>query len=235
MNSNYNLNQWHEDLWTVDTPFKFFGISFGNRMTVMRVGVDLILHSPVAYSEALANEISALGEVRYLVSPNNFHHLHINGWRDTFPDAKVIGPQSQSKIKLDDSLTPELIGTLEQQCLEQIKIIEIQGMPKLNEYVFIHEPSQTLILTDLAFNIYEPLNVISRFTFKAYGVYQTFGPTRLIHMLIKEPQAFQQSLEEINQTNFDRIIISHGKVIESGGKDIFNQAFAQYLGEELAV
>ena len=134
---------------------------------------------------------------------------------------------TKNKLALDEKLTPAYQVELEQQWQQSIKIIPIEGIPKLNEFAFIHLPSKTLILTDLAFNIHEPLDWITRLFFKAYGVYQRFGRSRLVKMLTKDTNAFAQSLHTIEQYGFDRIVVSHGRVIESDGLAQFKQAFAE--------
>lgn len=224
-----NLRQWHGDLWTVDRPFKLFGVQAGNRMTIIRVGEQLILHSPVKFDNALSAEVGAFGKISYLISSNCFHYLHIAGWRNAYPQAKVVGPPAQTKLPLDEKLTPTYQVELEQQWQQTIKIMPIEGIPKLSEFAFIHLPSKTLVLTDLAFNIHEPLDWITRLFFKAYGVYQHFGPSRLVKLLIKDNNAFAQSLRQIEQYDVERIILAHGRVIESNGLARFKQAFAQYL------
>jgi len=77
-NKEYNIRNWHAELATVDTPFKLFGLGFGNRMTVIKSGEQLLLHSPVKYVHSLADEIRAMGEVKCFMSPNAMHYLHIS-------------------------------------------------------------------------------------------------------------------------------------------------------------
>jgi hypothetical protein len=228
MNKAYKLKQWHEDLWTVDAPFKLFGVSFGNRMTVMRSRNQLLLHSPVKYNDELAREISTLGEISHLISPNLMHYVHMEAWRNAFPRAELIAP-ANSKISPGKVLNGETEAELERQYQQNIKIIAVQGAPKLKEYAFIHLPSKTLVFTDLAFNIHDPLNMISNIFFKAYGAYEKFGPTRLIQMMVQEPDKFQKSLRDIGQYDFDRVIVSHGRIVETGGKQAFEKAFSQQL------
>ncbi len=230
---DYSVKQWHENLWTVATPFKLFGIAFGNRMTVVKTGGHLVLHSPVKYSEALAKDIRSLGEVNYLISPNTMHYLHIKAWKEALPRAKVIAPPQQRKIPVDKVLDGRVDRALEQQWREELGVIPVQGIPKLSEYAFIHRPSRSLILTDLVFNVHGPMNGISRFFFKAYGAYERFGPTRLIQMMVKAPDQFRDSLLKIGQLDFDRIIMSHGRVLETGGQEAFKKAFEIFLDEAL--
>ena len=122
---------------------------------------------------------------------------------------------------------------VEKEWQGSIEIIPIQGLPKLSEYAIIHKPSRTLILTDLVFNVHEPMNGASRFFFKAYGAYERFGPTRLIQMMVKAPDLFRSSLQKICRADFDRVVMSHGRVLETNGMVEFKKAFDIFLDERL--
>jgi len=99
----------------------------------------------------------------------------------------------------------------------------------LQEYAFIHHASKTLILTDLAFNFGKDVSGWSALFLKLYGAYGKFGPTFTIRALIKDKNAFSESLKKIVLHDFDRIIVSHGRIVESNGKPMFKTAFKKYL------
>jgi hypothetical protein len=79
----------------VDGPFEYLTVGgaklplpFTTRMTVVRLSNgDLFLHSPIKFDGRLANKLLALGAVRHLVSPNQFHYAHIGEWAKAFPNA----------------------------------------------------------------------------------------------------------------------------------------------------
>src|SRR5262249_11397501 len=83
------------DIGVVDGPFEYLTMAgvalplpFTTRMTVIRLGNgDLFLHSPIAFQAALAGRLQAMGDVRHLVSPNQFHYAHIGEWLRAFPQA----------------------------------------------------------------------------------------------------------------------------------------------------
>jgi hypothetical protein len=78
-----------------DGPFEYLTVagaklplSFTTRMTVVCLSNgDLFLHSPINFDRRLANGLLALGAVRHLVSPNQFHYAHIGEWAKAFPNA----------------------------------------------------------------------------------------------------------------------------------------------------
>jgi Domain of unknown function (DUF4336) len=79
----------------VDGPLEYLTVAgvrlplpFTTRMTVVRVASgDLFLHSPITFNAALARQLSSMGRVHHLVSPNQFHYAHIGEWSRAFPEA----------------------------------------------------------------------------------------------------------------------------------------------------
>lgn len=184
-----------KDIWVVETELKLFGAEFGNRMTVIRLSEGkLLLHSPVKISESLLGSVRELGEVGFIVTPNNFHGLFVEEWRKAFPQAKYFTAKEEKKTEnLSfplNSLRSEILGS-------SVEIIKIEGAPKVNEYVFIHTESNTLILTDLAFNIGADISFWSKMFFKLNDAFDKFGPSRLMKAMIVDPVALNSSLDKI--------------------------------------
>lgn len=58
-------------------------------MTIVRLNSGaLLLHSPVRLTEDLGKELDALGQVKYVVAPNKFHHLHVGDYVRAYPGAE---------------------------------------------------------------------------------------------------------------------------------------------------
>ena len=67
------LVQLDKDLWVKGGSFSSLGAKGSTRMTILRVGGDLLAYSPVALSNNDVEAISKLGEMRWVVAPNGFH------------------------------------------------------------------------------------------------------------------------------------------------------------------
>ena len=50
------------------------------------------------------------------------------------------------------------------------------------------------------------------------GVYGHFGPSRILRAMVKDRPALRAALDHIRMWDFDRVIVSHGEVLEYGGK-----------------
>jgi hypothetical protein len=89
---------------------------------------------------------------------------------------------------------------------------------RLFEVLLFHRPSRTLLLTDLCFNIRRSASGVSRAFFRANGMWQRFGPSRMIRRLaVSDRASFMRSLERVRRWDFERIIPGHGDLIERGG------------------
>jgi hypothetical protein len=53
-----------------------------------------------------------------------------------------------------------------------------------------------------------------------------FGPHRLIKLALSERSAARASVERILQWDFDRVIVTHGDVLDTGGHDRVRAAFS---------
>ena len=99
-------------------------------------------------------------------------------------------------------------------------------MPKINETVFVHKPSGTLIVADLVFNYTDyQLNTATSLTLRMAGTYQKFSASRLFRMFIKDRGAMRASLDQVLTWNFDRILPGHGHAVETDGSQSLRQAW----------
>ena len=235
--SQKRLKEHAPGLWTADgqadkkIPKFLQKYDFSTRMTVIRLtDGGLFLHSPIRLDEGLRAELGGLGEVRAIVAPNKFHHLYAGDACAAYPSANLYGapglPVKRKDLKfagmLADEARPEWRGDLEQRT--------IRGMPMLNEVAFFHPSSRTLIATDLIFNVPRDrpwgIPIVSRLL----DVGGRFGPSRLGRWLIRDKQAARESLGLIMRWDFDRVIVAHGDVLESGGHKKVRDAFGFILG-----
>jgi hypothetical protein len=100
----------------------------------------------------------------------------------------------------------------------------------VSEVVFLHRASRTLILTDLAFNMVKAANGVERLYWRLSGVWRRFGPTGLVrHVLLRDATLARAFLARVLAWDFERIVVSHGDVVERDGHAIFQSAFARYL------
>ena len=106
------LEQVGEDIWVVDGPeILFLGLTLGTRMTVVRLGEELWVHSPVSITNEMEAEIERLGKVRYIVAPNRYHHIFLPEWRSKFPEAGIFAAPGLTEKRPDIAFDGELTNT----------------------------------------------------------------------------------------------------------------------------
>jgi len=188
-------------------------------MTVVRMPDDrLLLHSPISASEELVREVQALGTVEYLVAPNKLHHLYVGEWQRVCPDAETyVAPGLETK-RADLSITGVLTNEPEAGWKGELDQVLVGGFQFANEVAFFHRASATLIATDLAFNFGANSPPLTRAFIRLAGSYGEVGPSLLERLLVRDRPAFRKSLERILEWPFERVVVAHGDVSESGGR-----------------
>ena len=107
----------------------------------------------------------------------------------------------------------------------QIEQHLFKGAPWLNEVVFFHPSSRSVIFTDLVSNVpaeYKDARVF----YGLVGAKGRFGPHRFVRLMIRDRNAARESVAKIPNWDFDRVIVTHGNVLESGGKAKFAEAYS---------
>ena len=102
----------------------------------------------------------------------------------------------------------------------------IEGATIVNEVVFLHKESKTLIVTDLCLHICKNSPFLTRVVFKAMGMFNRFGWSNLEKKIfISDKEKFYRSIDKILQWDFERVVLAHGVPIEANGKSLFSSAF----------
>ena len=215
------------DVWVIDHPLRVGGLHLGTRTTLVRLASGgLWMHSPGPLSPQLTADIAALGVVQALVAPNAMHHRYLTHNARAFPQATVyVSPALSEKLKT--ALAYEVLQTETPPLWrDDLRQHFIDGMPKLQEYVFLHRASQTLILTDLAFHIRHSDAWFTRLFMHLNGAYGHFGPSRIFRTLVKNRAALRASLAHLQKWEFERIIVAHGDILEHDGKAAMQTRYA---------
>ncbi|AGC48533.1 hypothetical protein MYSTI_07261 [Myxococcus stipitatus DSM 14675] len=208
---------------TLSIPFRMGAFDLGGRMTLIRLpDGGLWVHSPVALTPELRAAVDALGPVRFLVAPNLMHHLKVGDWAAAYPEAKVLAPAGLRRKRPDLRIDAELESG---PAVEGIEQVAVRGMPMLDEFVFFHRPSKTVLLTDMSFNIHRSNSWLTRMYLKLNGAWQRLSPTVITKMVIKDRPAVRASLDQVLAWDIQRVLVCHGDVMEQGAPDALREAF----------
>lgn len=227
----------------VDGPLEYLTMAgvrlplpFTTRMTVVRLaGGDLFLHSPITFNAELARQLSSMGTVRHLVSPNQFHYAHIGEWSHAFPGAITwASPHARERARargIEVQFNKDLSTQAPDEWRNEIDQTNIPG-GIFGEFVFFHKESRTLILTDTIINFeLDKLAQPWRFATRATGMYypngHIFFGMRLPLLLQKRKS--KAAVERITSWQPERIIISHGRCFESNAGAVLRRLFSWLL------
>ncbi len=231
-----------ENIWIADGPIvkmAMYGTSipFPTRMTLVRLrNGDLWCHSPIAMTESLQAEIDAIGPVRYLISPNKIHYAHIGSWANLYPEAtawasagvRERSAQQQIEVSFDADLTDEAPP----EWKDDLDQVIFRGSRFMDEVVFFHRQSRTLILTDLIEN-FELHKVPDSYKLlvRLGGIADPDGktPFDLRLTFLGRKDLARQGFKQMLAWEPDKIILAHGRWYDRNGMAELRRAF-RWLG-----
>src|SRR5262249_32248665 len=96
----------------------------------------------------------------------------------------------------------------------------------LRETLFVHPGARTVISADLAENFETSDHLPTRLYLKVAGVHGKTGWHRLPRFVYRDHAAARVSIDRLREHDFDRVVVSHGRIIERDGKDAVRATFA---------
>ncbi|MFE8599321.1 DUF4336 domain-containing protein [Archangium violaceum] len=148
-----------DGIWWVDGPvikmsYGPISLPFPTRMAIIRLrSGGLWIWSPTAPTPELFAELDALGHVEHLVSPNRFHYAAIPAWKKRYPRATAwASPGVRERARsqnIDVPFDADLGDSAPSSWADDIEQLVFRGSRFMEEVVFFHKASSTLILADL--------------------------------------------------------------------------------------
>jgi hypothetical protein len=213
-------------IWTLERPVWFSGARLRARTTVVRLDDgSLLLHTPAPPADALAEELRALGPVRWLVVPNCWHHLGAPAAAARFPEAKLVGPASalarNKALKLDLDIHAAPFG----EQVPEFEALPLEGVPFWDETVLYHRPTQTLLGADIVCSAGAKDHWTWRCGARLTGCYGRVRVPPDARKKIPDKTAAARSLHAMLERPAQRLIIGHGDVIEEGCREHLARAW----------
>jgi len=223
-----------DQIWLRNYPVRMAGTCFDARMTVIRLASgELMLHSPCNITEAIATELATLGRVAHIVAPGNFHHLHAASAQAAFPAAKTWicpGVERRSPSLKYDGLLGDMPPAV---WAGQIDQVLVQGTRIMREVAMFHRASGTLILVDLIENFTDATQHAGRglkLLFKyILRMWNNPRPAPEYKIGWNDRKVVAESLRRILAWDFQRIVLSHGDLIERAAREVAIAAWSGIL------
>lgn len=213
----------------------------------------------MALTPSVKDKLASMGNnVKYLIAPDIEHHIALTPWHKEYPQAEVIAPHGLKEKREKNPETKGLEYKhilkpgqgdnstqhhhISDEFNNEFNVEYVHGHVN-REIVFLHKSSKTLIEADLLFNLpaleqYSRtdvdlrkgiLNRLLNGTQNATG--HNIWQKRFLWYGLSRPDrnAFTQSVQRINEWDFDRIIPCHGNVVETNAKGVFENVFSYFL------
>jgi hypothetical protein len=228
-----------DDVWIVDGPVIRYGVRwlkfrFPTRMTLIRLGGDLFIHSPTPLAPELRAEIEAVGIPRWIIGPNRIHYWWIPDWHKAYPAASVylaprIREQARGRIDFDAASLDRDHGY---PWDSEIATLPVPG-GYMTEVAFFHRASGTLVLTDLIEN-FEPGKLRSRlmrWLTRWAGAQDPDGsmPRDLRRTFAEHRPHLRAAVLTMIRWKPQRVILAHGRWYERNGTEELRRAFRWLL------
>jgi len=219
-----------DQIWIADGPtVSFYGFPYPTRMAVVRLeNGDLWVWSPVGLTDELADEVDALGAVRYLISPNKIHHLFLGEWAKRWPEAEMYASPGLQKKRPDLDFTAELDEHPPRAWEGQIDQVVFRGSLFMDEVVFFHRASSTCLVCDLI-QRHDPAHQTGwkGWLMRLDGLVGAGGstPREWRASFIRRSRA-RKVLERVLSWNSQQLVIAHGEWASSNGSEVIRRALS---------
>jgi hypothetical protein len=216
-------------LWTLDgDPIRFLGFPYSQRMTIAKLSDgSVLLHSPVQLTPARRAFVENIGPVTAIVSPNKLHHLHIGGWAKAYPGARLFASPGLARRRRDLRFTATLTNTPDPAWADLFRQCVIPGSWFMEEVLFFHIPSATLIIGDLIENHHPALfSRWQRFVGHLNRMVAPNGQTPINYRLtFPSRRAARKGLQKVMAWHPEQIIVGHGPCVTEGSEAFLRQGF----------
>ena len=201
-----------------ERPLRFFGLEVGARMTVLELGDGLLIHSPIDVSP---EDLSELGKPRFVLAPNKLHHLYVGPWIDAGVEGWAAPGLAQKRPDLSFTGVPET-GT--HPFGPDVEVLTLSCFSFTNEVVLFHKPSRTLVVTDLVFNFPSTSPWLTRAVMWCGCCYPGCEAS-LVERVGMQREVARREISAILDFDFERVVMSHGDVVEHDAKVKFANAY----------
>lgn len=204
----------------VERPQRFLGLEVGARMTVLALAGGVLVHSPLDVDPAPVG-------ARWVLSPNKLHHLYVRRWTDAGVEAWAA-PGLASK-RPDVPFAGEITGA-DHPFGDEIAAFPLRSFSLTNEVVVLHRPSRTLVATDLVFHFPRTAPWLTRAAMACTCAYPGCRTSALEQLGVRRALG-RQEIRALLALDFDRLVMAHGEVIETGGRAALADAYRWLIGE----
>jgi hypothetical protein len=216
-----------DDVVVMSFPWHTFGIDFHRNVTLLRLRDGrVVIHSSAPFTAEDTNVICRFGEPAWLVEATLMHDTFAKQGRAAFPDLPYLAPNDFTKAT---GIPTQPLGSPPLDWKDEIDVLKIDGN-KMNEYVLFHRRAATLVVADLFFSFPRETRGWARFFVRhIMRLPRLFGISLFFRVLmIRDRNAFKNSMRALWQWNFERIVVAHREPVESDARATVERALRDH-------
>lgn len=216
-----------DQIYTFEKDFSFHGLELGVRMTVIKNEEgELLIHSPIHLEAEEHSVLSDLGKVKAIVAPNHLHHLFIQDFLVCHPQLELYLAKGLKKKRPDLEFGKDLYELSSIPSFPQITCLTLSAHRFLQETILFDNDTKTLILTDVIQYHQGEGRFYAGIAAQCLGVYHQHAVPLDYRLMIKDKKLYQAHIQEILTWDFERVILSHGPIMEKDAKKTFSDCFS---------
>jgi hypothetical protein len=218
--------------------YRAYGVRYGGmdleaRTTVLRLAAgDLFVHSPCPLDAGLQHQVDQLGPVAHVVAPGNFHYLNVAAWMEAYPGASLwLCPGLREKcpeLPEGEQLSDEAPAAWR----EELEQVVIRGNRVIREVLFFDRQSRTLIATDSVENYGDGtpnVPLLLKLWWRVFGLWNRPALAPEYGLGWRDRRAARESFERALKWDFERIMLSHGDLIDGDAHALAARAWRRLL------
>ena len=219
-----------DGIWIADGPVVVaaMGFHYPTRMAVIRLdNGDLFIWSPVGLTDPLRREMEALGRVRFLIAPNDLHHLSLGDWARAYPEAAIRAAPGLSGKRPDLTLDGELGDAPDPEWAGEVDQVTMRGNRITTEVVFFHRRSGTVLFCDLLQRLPRGWYSGWRAVVARLDLMTAPSPAvpRKFRLAFSDRRAARRAVDRVLAWPVEAVVIAHGEPIRKDGGAALREAF----------
>ena len=213
--SSENWQAIADGVWALSYHFSNAGLKVSTRMTVIRLADgSLFSHSAVPLTGGQKAALDALGPLQHIVAPSAMHHLFVGKLARLYPQARIYGTQGVLSKRPDLPLLEPLPPDSEAPWAGELQCLRLDGIPMLDETLWLHPASGSLIATDVLQCWQGPLSLPVRMYLGLTGGHERLTVPRTVRLLVRDRAAVRNWVKRVESWPVQRVILLHNSVID---------------------
>ena len=212
-----------DDVLLLSFPMRALGIDFKRNVTLLRLcDGRVVIHSTAPFGERDLAQIRSFGEPAWLVDATLLHDTFAKKGRAALISPSYLAPSGFTR---KTGISTEALFPPPADWAGEIDVLRIEGI-RTNEHALFHRQSRTLVVADLFFSFPSKMRGWPRFFVRhIMRLPRLFGVSVFLRrLMIRDRQAFADSMNVLLAWNFDRLIVAHWEPIEKDAKRKVEQA-----------